>query len=241
MGIAGDDTLKYQAINSVIALVAQFCCIMLIDKTGRRWPMIGGNIGNMITFIIATILLAKYPPGTANNKSAAWGFIIMTWLYNFSFSATNGPLSWIIPAEVFDTRTRSKGVSIGCMVSFAFNTMIGQVTSIAMADVGYKFYYLFIVSHPVHLVLIPIPIYPTIKTQGLTFVQICNFTNAIFFWAVLPETAKRPLEEMNYLFTNAPWFVPGMSRTDYRTHELEHKVEEIETKQGIAHHREVSV
>jgi hypothetical protein len=31
------------------------------------------------------------------------------------------------------------------MTSFAFNTMIGQVTSPAMANVGYKYYYLFIV------------------------------------------------------------------------------------------------
>ena len=59
----------------------------------------------------------------------------MTWLYNISFSATNGPLTWVIPSEVFDTRTRSKGVSIGVMVSFAFNTMIGQTTSVAMATI----------------------------------------------------------------------------------------------------------
>ena len=39
---------------------------------------------------------------------------------------------------------------------------------------------------------------------------VCNFTNALFFWAIQPETAKRPLEEMNYLFTNAPIFVPTM-------------------------------
>jgi len=56
-------------------------------------------------------------------------------VYNFSFSATNGPLSCkfsrltsrvrscadgvlkgVVPAEVFDTRTRAKGVSIGVMV-----------------------------------------------------------------------------------------------------------------------------
>lgn len=146
MGIAGDETLKYQAINSVIALIAQFLCILFIDRLGRRWSLIGGNLGNCVTFIVATILLAKFPPGANNNKSAAWGFIIMTWLYNFSFSATCGPLSWIIPAEIFDTKTRSKGVSIGCVVSFAFNTMIGQVTPIAMQNVGYRYYYLFVVS-----------------------------------------------------------------------------------------------
>ncbi|KAF2744379.1 general substrate transporter [Sporormia fimetaria CBS 119925] len=207
MGIRGDETLQYQAISSVIALVAQFLCILLIDRLGRRWPLILGNLGNMITFIIATILLAKFPPSESGNKSAAWGFIVITWLYNFSFSATCGPLSWIIPAEVFDTKTRSKGVSIATMVSFAFNTMIGQVTKPAMTSVGYKYYFLFI---------------------------ICNFTNALFFWAFLPETAKRPLEEMNHLFRDAPLFVPRMRKEDYVSGELERRVEEVEAKRGFA-------
>lgn len=126
IGIPGSETLKYQGISSIIALVAQLCCILLIDYTGRRWAMIGGNLGNLLTFIIATILLAKFPPGATDNNAASWAFIVITWIYNFSFSATNGPLSWIVPAEIFDTRTRSKGVSIATMTSFAFNTMIGQ-------------------------------------------------------------------------------------------------------------------
>lgn len=146
IGISGDETLRYQAISSCIALFAQFLCMMFIDYTGRRWPLICGNLFNAVTFIIAAILLAQFPPGTANNGAAAWGFIAVTWLYNFSFSATCGPLSWVIPAEIFDTRTRSKGVSIATMTSFAFNTMIGQVTSIAMEDVGWRYYILFIVS-----------------------------------------------------------------------------------------------
>lgn len=150
IGIAGDETLRYQAISSVIALVAQFICMMFIDRTGRRWPLILGNLGNMVTFIIATILLAKFPPGTESGSgSAAWGFIAMTWLYNFSFSLTCGPLSWVIPAEIFDTKTRSKGVSIATMLSFAFNTMIGQTTSVALDNetgIGWRWYILFIVS-----------------------------------------------------------------------------------------------
>ena len=124
MGIPTNDTLKYQGISSIIALIAQFLCILFIDYTGRRWALIGGNLGNFVTFVIATILLACFPAQTNNNRAAQWGFIVVTWTWNFSFSATCGPLSWIIPAEVFDTRTRSKGVSIATMASFAFNTMI---------------------------------------------------------------------------------------------------------------------
>lgn len=124
--------------------------MLMIDRVGRRWPLIGGNLGNMVTFIIATALLAKYPPGVAHNNGAAWGYIIMTWLYNFSFSLTCGPLSWIIPSEVFDTKTRAKGVSLATMTSFAFNTMIGQVTPIAITNIGWKYYLLFVVSFSTH-------------------------------------------------------------------------------------------
>jgi hypothetical protein len=91
-------------------------------------------------------MLAVFPPGATGNKSASWGFIAVTWLYNFCFSSTCGPLSWIIPAEIFDTKTRSKGVSIATMTSFAFNTMIGQVTELGMETAGWKFYLLFVVS-----------------------------------------------------------------------------------------------
>jgi uncharacterized membrane protein len=125
--------------------------MLFIDYTGRRWPLILGNLGNCITFIIATVLLAKYPADTDQpntNHAASWAFIAMTWLYNFSFSATCGPLSWIIPAKIFDTRTRAKGVSIATTTSFAFNTMIGQTTSTAMKTIKYRWYFLFCVSNP---------------------------------------------------------------------------------------------
>lgn len=140
-----------------------------------------------------------------------------TWAYNFSFSATCGPLSWIIPAEIFDTRTRAKGVSIATMTSFAFNTMIGQVTGIAMLAVGWKYYLLFVV---------------------------CNLTNALFFWAFLPETKNLPLEEMNYLFTNAPYFVPGTDQAAYRADyagDLEKRAAEFAEKGNlVALHEEVA-
>ena len=91
------------------------------------------------------------------------------------------------------------------MVSFAFNTMIGQVMPIAMESIGWRFYLLFV---------------------------ICNFTNALYFWAFQPETKKRPLEEMNYLFTNAPLFVPTMDMKDFEI-DIEQRVHRIEEKQDV--------
>ena len=116
MGISKSLTFQYQGISSVLALIAQMVCIASIDKIGRRWAMIGGNLANCLFFTIATIMLAVFPPATNSNASASWAFIVVTWLYNISFSATNGPLSWIVPAEIFDTRTRYSGASIAYQV-----------------------------------------------------------------------------------------------------------------------------
>lgn len=161
-----------------------------------------------------TLFKAVYPPETNRSGGAGWGFIIVTWLYNISFSATCGPLSWIIPAEIFDTHTRSKGVSIATMVSFAFNTMIGQVTAIAINNIHWKYYLVFV---------------------------ICNFSNALFFYLVLPETKKLPLEEMNYLFTHAPWIIPGSDETKYRANlnmDLDRRAGEMREKEIGAGHEE---
>lgn len=58
------------------------------------------------------------------------------------------------------------------------------------------------------------------------------------FWAIQPETTKRPLEEMNYLFTNAPTFVPLMNMKDLNSHDLEHGVQEAERKGSAMSHVE---
>ncbi len=103
------------------------------------------------------------------------------------------------------------------MVSFAFNTMIGQVTDTAMTNIGYRYYFLFI---------------------------ICNFTNALFFWLFLPETKNLPLEEMNYLFTNAPFLVAGHDEKTYQANlaaDLERRAVEFQEKQaGLGEHEETA-
>lgn len=214
VGISGQDTLKYQAINNILALLAQASCVVFIDRFGRRWPLICGNLVNSLMFLIATVLIAMFPPSAGASGGAGWGFIVVTWLYNMSFSATCGPLSWIIPAEIFDTHTRSRGVSIATMVSFAFNTLIGQVTDLAISAVGWRYYLVFVV---------------------------CNFTNAVFFYIVLPETKGLPLEEMNYLFTNAPWVVPGTDKAAYAANlaaDLERRAGELRDKGMHEEHEE---
>lgn len=95
------------------------------------------------------------------------------------------------------------------MTSFAFNTLIGQVTEIAVEAVGWRYFLLFVIA---------------------------NLTNAIFFYAVLPETKLLPLEEMTYLFTHAPWIVARVDPQKYRANlaaDVERRAEEIREKADL--------
>lgn len=55
-----------------------------------------------------------------------------------------------------------------------------QVTPIAFKNIGWHYYILYVV---------------------------CNATNALTFWALFPETASIPIEEMDQLFSETPVIV----------------------------------
>ena len=73
--------------------------------------------------------------------------------------------------------------------------------------------------------------------------MVYNFANALFFCAFLPETKELPLEEMNYLFTYAPWIVPGTHKAQYTADyegDLERRVREFSEKNAMtANHEDV--
>jgi hypothetical protein len=181
LGISTGTSLLFQAVNAIIAFAGTTVCILTIDSVGRRPLEIYGCLFLCFTFAINAAIIKLFPAGS-DNAAAHWAFVVMTWLFNFVFFITSGPLSWSVPAELFGTAMRLKGVSWGAMTSFAFNTMIGQVTPIAITAIGWKFYLVFVV---------------------------CNLGNAVFFWCFQPETKGLSLEDMDELFRDHPLFVPG--------------------------------
>ncbi|KAH9922482.1 general substrate transporter [Fomitopsis serialis] len=166
IGIDTSTTLGLQSGNSVL-------CIWYIDRLGRRKVFVWGNALCGLTFVVGTIIIARFPAGS-NNPNASRAFVAMTWLFNLVFSACCGPLSW--------ARNRAKATAITSSAAWISNFMIAQVSPPAFTTVGWKFY--------------------------LTF-AICGFTNALFFWAFLPETRGIPLEELDSYFESVPVFVPG--------------------------------
>ncbi|KAF8059825.1 general substrate transporter [Lyophyllum atratum] len=190
MGFTSTRILLFQSINSIIALIGEACCVLWVDRTGRRRPLIIGNVASGLSFVVGAILMARYP-GTVDNDAVSVIIDAVTWVFNFFFSACIGPLSWAYPAEIFSTRTRAKSTAITSSSSWISNFFIAQVTPKAFAAIGWKYYLVF---------------------------AICGHTNALFIWAFYPETTGRRLEEMDALFEESPIFVPGSSFAKVEDH-----------------------
>ncbi|KAJ8481900.1 hypothetical protein ONZ51_g5695 [Trametes cubensis] len=117
-------------------------------------------------------------------------------------------LLWpIVVGEMFNSATRAKATAITSSAAWISNFMIAQVSPIAFDHVGWKYYLVF---------------------------AICGFTNALFFWAFLPETKGIPLEELDAYFESVPLFVPTAKVyvPDGRTREEELRQGKIMVPEG---------
>ncbi|OBZ67895.1 putative quinate permease [Grifola frondosa] len=204
IGIDTTTTLGLQSGNSVIALVGEALCIWYIDRLGAALAVHLGNALSGLTFVVGTILIAVFPEET-NNHNVSRAFVAMTWLFNLVFSSCCGPLSWAIPVEMFNSSTRAKATAITSSAAWISNFMIAQISPVAFENIGWRFYLVF---------------------------AICGFTNALFFWAFLPETKGIPLEELDAYFDCLPLFVP---RSNMKV--LDAATREEELRQGKARER----
>jgi hypothetical protein len=85
--------------------------------------------------------------------------------------------------------------------------MIAQVTPVAFAAISWRFYLVF---------------------------AVCGLSNAVFFWAFLPETRGLLLEEVDDYFARVPLFVPtSRVRIGKREDEMwEHGVAAVDGEDG---------
>lgn len=85
--------------------------------------------------IVCTFTEANFPIHTKANGQYA--FVM---LYNIIYGFTWGPMPWLLPAEIFPLRGRSKGMALATFSNWVFNFIIGMVSPDAFAGIHGYFY-----------------------------------------------------------------------------------------------------
>ena len=149
----------------LVNLLATFLGMSLIDKLGRKTLMLIGSVGMVIALSgVAGIFLSN-----AHQGLLVWLFM----LFIIFFAISQGSVIWVYIAEVFPSRVRSKGQSVGSSSHWIMNAIIASI----FPWVAHKSHALPFVFFAVMMALqffVVLFIYPETKQRSLEQIQ-ANF------------------------------------------------------------------
>ena len=149
-------------------VVFTFIAIAFIDRFGRKILLIIGS-GGMMLFLLG--LSALY------FMKQTSGILVLVFILGYiaCFCASLGPVVWVVIAELFPNRLRSKGMSVA-VVALWIACVIVTITFPVMLE----------------------------KLSGgttfLIFAVIC-LANLLYVWRYVPETKGKTLEELEHILS----------------------------------------
>ncbi|MDO5493587.1 MAG: sugar porter family MFS transporter [Nesterenkonia sp.] len=179
VGIPEDQSFLIQVITATVNILATVVGILIVDKVGRRIPLIVGSAGMAVTLgMMAVAFSQAQVAGDAGAGDATvtlpepWGIIALVSanLFVLFFGATWGPFMWLLLGEMFPNRIRAMAVGVSAAANWAANFLISTIFP-AMAGFSLVFAYGF---------------YAVSALLSLVFVLL---------W--VPETKGRELEDMS--------------------------------------------
>jgi len=184
-GLTGNTLLVSSSIQYVINVVMTVPALIWIDRVGRRPTLLLGSTLMMIWLFVNAGILGgmgvKVPGGINHIKeaqikvtgSASKAVIACSYLFVASYAPTWGPVSWIYPPELYPNQLRGKATAFATSGNWAFNFALAYFVPPAFENITWKTY--------------------------IVFAVFC-LAMTIHVYFMFPETAGKPLEEVNEMF-----------------------------------------
>ncbi|TFK38384.1 general substrate transporter [Crucibulum laeve] len=172
VGLSNNLARLLAACNSVSYLVFSFAGLLLIEKAGRRKLMMWGAAGQCVCYIFISGLLSQTDDPTNGAKFGA-GATAFFFLYYVFFGICWQGVPWLYPTEINSLSMRTKGAALGTASNWISNYMVVQITPPGIANLGWRFYLIWVVFNAIFVPLI---------------------------WLLYPETANRHLEDIDKLY-----------------------------------------
>lgn len=157
-------TLAIGLTNVIFTLVA----MAIIDRFGRKWMLILGSGGMMTMLLGLSVLFFRHQTS---------GIMVLVFILGYiaCFSASLGAAVWVVIAELFPNRLRSKGMSVAIVSLWIACTIVS-------------------VTFPIMLERL---------SGGITFLifAVICLANLLYVWRYVPETKGKTLEELEHQFS----------------------------------------
>lgn len=112
MGLDYDMQLVMSGVLNVCQLIGVATSLYTMDRFGRRPLLLIGSLLMFISHLIIAVLVGLYSDDWPSHRDAGWTSVAFLLFYMLAFGASWGPVPWAMPAEVFSSSLRAKGVAL---------------------------------------------------------------------------------------------------------------------------------
>ena len=133
--------LLINAINPIFSMIGPIYGATLLDRLGRRFMMLAGLSGALISYI----LLTAFTAASERHANLSYGVIVSIFVFGVVFAWGFTPLQTLYAVECLENRTRAKGSGLNFLflnVAMVVNT---YGISVGISKIGWKLYVVYIV------------------------------------------------------------------------------------------------
>jgi hypothetical protein len=179
LGITGNRALLVAGIYNCVGPLANLVFIIfMIDRVGRRQPLIWGTVAIAVALICEAAINSQIDPQNPQHGLSIGG-VFFLFCVTVIFSLSWGPVSWVYMSEVMPMQIRARGNAFATGIgNWLVSTFWAQVSPMALKELSWKFYFLFVAWD----IVVTIPV--------------------VFFF--FKETKQLSLEEIDGLFGDRP-------------------------------------
>ncbi|KAH7010443.1 general substrate transporter [Ilyonectria destructans] len=165
------DTRSTILINMGLLLwngFASLAGVFIIDRVGRRKPLIVGTAATVVLFAILAALthLTEIHPDT---KKYAIGAIVVVALFLLAVSASWMILAYTYPPEVLRYSQRAHGVVVAQAIGFAFSFLNLYTAPLAIEKISWRYY---AINGGWNIGILVVVIWLFVETKGKTLEEV---------------------------------------------------------------------
>ncbi|MGH3983297.1 MAG: MFS transporter, partial [Pseudonocardiaceae bacterium] len=181
-GVSTQTALLFGFLNGLLNIltIAAVVRAKIVDRRGRKPVLLAGLVGMSASLFAVGVAALIFPVGsTALFVIAVAAFVVFT----NTFSATWGPVLWVLLAEIFPLAIRGTAMAIATL----FNWLAAFVVSLTF------------------------PSFTAFVGMGTVFIAYAAVCVVIFpiVWWMVPETKERSLETLEAAFRNGSRILPA--------------------------------
>ncbi|KAJ5599592.1 Major facilitator superfamily domain general substrate transporter [Penicillium hetheringtonii] len=150
VGLSDSMARLLTACNATSYFIFSCAAAAVVEKVGRRGLMMMSGSGQLISFLVITILLALAERDTVYaTVSVAFFF-----LFHIAFGMGMLGVPWLYPTEINSLPMRTKGAAVSTATNWITNFAIVEITPIGIQSIGWKFWIVWTVLNAVFLPVI---------------------------------------------------------------------------------------